>query len=67
MEWTQVSKDWAKIQSKFTTQWSKLSETDLKAIAGKRDELVHRLEQHYTMDKKVAQKDADAFVEKLQA
>ena len=67
MEWAQVSKDWAKVQDKFTAKWSKLSEKDLKAIGGKRDVLVHRLEEHYEMDKKKAQTDADAFVAKLSA
>lgn len=67
MEWAQINKDWPKVQSKFTSKWSKLTEQDLQKISGRRDELVQVLEKHYSMDKAAAQKDVDAFAKHLNA
>jgi hypothetical protein len=65
MEWSELSKDWKKVQNRFTSKWSKLTEKDIEKIGGKRSELVQSLEKHYSMDKAAAQKDADEFVKTL--
>jgi uncharacterized protein YjbJ (UPF0337 family) len=67
MEWSEITKDWAKVQNKFTSKWSKLTESDLTTIGGKRDELVKKLESHYSLEKSAAQKDVDSFVKTLHA
>ncbi len=47
MQWTEIQKDWKNISKKFSTKWNKLQDADLKAIAGKRDELVKHLVKLY--------------------
>lgn len=65
MEWTKVKTEWPTISKKVHKNWDKLSESDLKTIGGRRDELVKSLESHYSMDKKKAETAADEFVKKL--
>lgn len=65
MNWQQVKTDWSKVSKQFHTKWGKLSDADLKAIGGKRDELVSRLQKAYAMDKAKAEKEAEEFVKTL--
>ena len=65
MNWHDVSTDWNKVSKKFQTKWGKLKDTDLKAIGGKREELVGRLQKLYSMDKTKADKAVDDFVKTL--
>ena len=65
MNWQQVEKDWSKVSKKFHTKWGKLTDADLKAIRGKRTELVSRLQKHYAMEKTKAETEAEDFVKTL--
>ena len=65
MLWTEVQKDWKTLSSKFKTKWSKLTDADLKAIAGKRDELTKRLVAYYKKDKVELEKEVDDFIKTL--
>ena len=67
MLWTDVQKDWKILSKKFKTNWSKLSDADLTAISGKREELVKRLSQHYKTDKVKIEREIDDFVKSLKA
>ena len=65
MLWTEIQKDWKGLSKKFKTKWSKLTDADLTAIAGKRDELVKRLVQHYKTDKAKIEKEVDDFIKTI--
>lgn len=65
MQWTEITKDWKAVSKKFSAKWPKLTEADLTAIAGKREELVKRLEKYYKIDKVKLQNEVDAFIKTL--
>jgi len=65
MLWTEIQKEWKVLSKQFKTKWSKLTDADLTAIAGKRDELVKRLVQHYKTDKVKLEKEVDDFIKNL--
>jgi uncharacterized protein YjbJ (UPF0337 family) len=65
MNWQQVKTNWKDISKHFHAKWDKLTEADLKAIAGRRSELLSRLQMHYALNKTQAEEQAEAFVESL--
>ncbi len=65
MNWQQVKTGWNDVSKQFHDRWGKLSDADLRAIGGKRDELVARLQKLYAMDKTKAEKEAEDFVKTL--
>ena len=66
MMWNEIQKDWPKVSKQFKAKWNKLTDADLMAIAGKREELVKRLNGHYKIDKAQQEKEIEAFVKALQ-
>jgi uncharacterized protein YjbJ (UPF0337 family) len=65
MNWDQVEGKWKQSKGKFREQWGKLTDDDIEVIAGKRDQLVGRLQERYGLAKEDAEKEADAFVDGL--
>lgn len=65
MQWTEIQKDWKSVSNKFKTKWSKLTDSDITAIAGKRDELVNRIMKYYKTDKTKLEKEVDAFIKNI--
>lgn len=67
MLWNDIQKDWKSVSKQFKTKWSKLTDADLTAVAGKRDELVKRLVSLYKGDKAKLEKEVDDFVKTIKA
>jgi uncharacterized protein YjbJ (UPF0337 family) len=62
MNWDQLGGSWKQVKGKFREKWGKLTDDDLEVIAGKRDQLVGRLQERYGMARDEAQREADAYV-----
>lgn len=65
MNWDQLQGKWKQSRGKFREKWGKLTDDDLDVIAGKRDQLVGRIQERYGLAKEVAQEQADAFVDAM--
>ena len=65
MNWDQLQRKWKQSRGKFREKWGKLTDDDLDVIAGRRDQLVGRIQERYGLAKEVAQEQADAFVDAL--
>jgi len=65
MNWDQVEGVWKQSKGKFREQWGKLTDDDLEVIAGKRDQLIGRIQERYGIARDEAEKQADAFVTAL--
>jgi uncharacterized protein YjbJ (UPF0337 family) len=63
MNWDTISGNWREAKGKLRAKWGKLTDDDLEAIAGKRDVLVGRLQQHYGRKKDDAERDVDQFLQ----
>jgi uncharacterized protein YjbJ (UPF0337 family) len=62
MNWDQVEGMWKQSKGKFREKWGRLTDDDLQVIAGKRDQLIGRLQERYGITREEAEKQADAFV-----
>lgn len=63
--WKQVEAQWHVLAAQVKAKWAKLTDDDLKMIAGKRDVLVARLQERYGDLRADAEKRADTWAEKL--
>jgi uncharacterized protein YjbJ (UPF0337 family) len=65
MNWDVPKGNWKQFTGKVKQKWGKLTDDDLTAIGGKRDELVGRLQQRYGYEKDQAERELDAFTRSL--
>lgn len=65
MNWDQVQGKWKQTEGKVREKWGKLTDDDLTVIAGKRDQLIGRLQERYGLAREEAERQADAFVNGL--
>jgi uncharacterized protein YjbJ (UPF0337 family) len=65
MNWEQVEGKWKQYKGQAKEKWGKLTDDDLTAIDGRREQLVGRIQERYGIQKEVAEKQADEFVKAL--
>ncbi len=65
MNWDVLKGNWKQFTGKVKQKWGKLTDDDLTAIGGKRDELVGRLQERYGYEKDQAERELDAFTRSL--
>jgi uncharacterized protein YjbJ (UPF0337 family) len=65
MKWDELEGKWKQYKGQIREKWGKLTDDDLQVIAGKREQLIGRLEERYGIAKEVAAKQADEFVRAL--
>lgn len=62
MNTDQLSGQWKQMKGAVRQQWGKLTDNDLEAIAGKKENLIGKLQERYGMAKEEAQRKADEFL-----
>jgi uncharacterized protein YjbJ (UPF0337 family) len=65
MNWDQIQGQWKDLKGQARVMWAKLTDDDLENIAGKKDQLVGKLQEHYGYNKEKAEKAVDEFSKKL--
>lgn len=65
MNWEQIEGNWKEMKGKIRTTWGKLTDDDLEVIAGKKDQLLGKIQERYGLDKDKAEKALDNFTKKL--
>ncbi|HEY3825521.1 MAG TPA: CsbD family protein [Bryobacteraceae bacterium] len=65
MNWDRIEGNWKQIRGHAREQWGKLTDSDFEAIAGKRDQLVGRIQERYGIARDEAQKQADEWAKAL--
>ncbi len=63
--WDQIAGTWKQAEGQVRTQWGKLTDDDLMQIKGQRDVLAGRIQQRYGIAKEEADKQIDAWAQKL--
>jgi uncharacterized protein YjbJ (UPF0337 family) len=63
MNWDQVKGDWHQLSRKLKEKWKLLTDADLKAIAGRRDQLEDVLRDRYGYAKDRAEMELDKFAD----
>ena len=61
MNWDQIKGDWHQLSRRLKEKWKKLTDDDLSAIAGRRDQLEGVLQTRYGYDKQQAEIELDKF------
>jgi uncharacterized protein YjbJ (UPF0337 family) len=61
MNWDQFEGNWKQFSGKLKEKFGKLTDDDLTVIAGKKDQLVGRIQERYGIKKEEAEKRLDEF------
>ncbi len=67
MNWDTVKGDWNQFKGKVKEKWGKLTDDDLTTVAGRRDQLLGKLQERYGYGKDQAERELDEFARTLQA
>jgi uncharacterized protein YjbJ (UPF0337 family) len=67
MNLDQVEGKWKQYKGSFKEKWGKLTDSDLDVVAGKRDQLVGKVQERYGIAKEEAQKEVDEYVRTMRA
>ncbi len=65
MNWDQVQGQWKQFKGKVKEKWGKLTDDDLTAIEGRRDQLAGKLQERYGYGREQAQREVDDFARTL--
>ncbi len=65
MNWDQVEGKWKQYKGQIREKWGELTDDDIHVIAGRRDELIGKIQERYGMAKDKAAKEVDSFVKTL--
>jgi uncharacterized protein YjbJ (UPF0337 family) len=65
MNWDQVEGNWKQFTGGLKMRWGKLTDNDLKVIAGRRDQLAGKLQERYGYTKEQAERELDSYVESI--
>jgi uncharacterized protein YjbJ (UPF0337 family) len=61
MNWDQIQGKWKQSAAVVKQKWGKLTDDDLTVIAGKKDELVGKIQERYGIAREAAEKQVDEF------
>lgn len=65
MNWEQIEGNWRQMAGKVREKWGKLTDDDLTAIAGRREQLAGLLQQRYGIAKEIVDRQLDDFTRSL--
>ncbi len=65
MNWDRIEGQWKQFKGQAQTQWGKLTDDDWELIKGKRQELVGKIQSLYGKKQDEAEREVDAWGEKL--
>ena len=57
MNWDQAAGNWKQVTGRVKAKWGKLTDDDVTYIAGKRDQLVGRIQERYGVVQEEAEKE----------
>ena len=65
MNWDQVEGNWKQVKGKARKEWGKLTDNDLNLIAGRREELIGKLQERYGIAREEAEEQCDRWCETI--
>jgi uncharacterized protein YjbJ (UPF0337 family) len=63
MNWDIIERNWVQLKGKVMAEWDNLSDAGFDQIAGRRDQLVGRIQEAYGISKEEAERQIEAFEE----
>jgi uncharacterized protein YjbJ (UPF0337 family) len=65
MNWDRIEGNWRQIKGKAKQQWGKLTDDDLDVIAGKKDELLGKIQERHGIAKDEAERQLDDWTARI--
>lgn len=65
MNWDQIEGKWKEYMGKARASWGEFSDEELDQIAGKREQLIGKLQQRYGLEREEAERQADEWAHNL--
>jgi uncharacterized protein YjbJ (UPF0337 family) len=65
MNWDRIEGNWKQFKGKVREKWGKLTDDDLTAIKGRRDQLAGKLQERYGYGKDQLEREIDDFTRDL--
>lgn len=65
MDWNQFAGQWKRYKGNARAQWGDLSDDDWNSIAGRREQLVGKLQERYGLEREHAERSADEWLKQL--
>jgi uncharacterized protein YjbJ (UPF0337 family) len=65
MNWDQIEGSWKEMKGKAKQRWGKLTDDDLDVIAGKRDELIGKVQKRLGCEREQAEREVEAWKKQL--
>jgi uncharacterized protein YjbJ (UPF0337 family) len=65
MNWDHIKGNWKQFAGRVKQKWGKLTDDDLTLVAGKREELLGKIQERYGYAKDRAEREVDEFIRKL--
>lgn len=67
MNWERIEGQWHQLKGELKSKWAKLTDDDLKHVAGKREQLIGKLQERYGVMKDEAERQVNDWMAKLDA
>jgi uncharacterized protein YjbJ (UPF0337 family) len=67
LNWDIIKGQWTEMKGEARKQWGKLTDSEWEQIAGDKDKLLGRLQQHYGWSREDAEREADSFFDARRA
>jgi uncharacterized protein YjbJ (UPF0337 family) len=65
MNWTRIEGQWHQLKGNVKSQWAKLTDDDVANIAGKKEQLLGKIQEHYGILKEDAERQIDKWAAKI--
>ncbi|BBL34141.1 hypothetical protein Nstercoris_00370 [Nitrosomonas stercoris] len=62
MDWNTVERNWKELKGKLKEKWGNITDDELDAIAGEREQLVGKIQIRYEIAREEAERQVNAFV-----
>ena len=62
MDWSRIEGNWNQLKGKIKEQWGNLTDDDLDQISGKREQLIGKIQDRYSVNKDAASKLVDDWL-----
>jgi uncharacterized protein YjbJ (UPF0337 family) len=62
MNWDQIEGNWKQVKGRAKQQWGKLTDDDLDRLAGRRDELIGKIQERYGYQRDQAEREVDTAI-----
>ena len=65
MNWDKIEGDWKQFKGQIRSKWGKLTDDDVETIAGKKDQLLGRLQERYGYKRDDAERELDSWIKSV--